>query len=123
MRHRESSYSLWRIDPLHDFRVTPSRNPDLYAWRIAGRSRLVVVMKLRVIGPTVDDQRRQQFQIQPKVEPVFGRLVTNVMNGARFVQLCVHLTSTIAGNCQKKINSLNGFMMAIKSLNFEDVTT
>lgn len=63
-------------------------------------------MELGIVGPAVDDQGRQEFQIQPQVEPIFGGFVAKVVHGAGLVQSSVDLTSSIARNCEKNYSKL-----------------
>jgi hypothetical protein len=55
-------------------------------------------VKLGVVGPAVDDERRKQLKIQPQIEPIFRALVADNVHGAGLVEFGIDLTPAIAGN-------------------------
>lgn len=87
-----------RVQPFDHIRIAPSRHTGRHSGRIARFPRGIIVDQPHIIHPAVDDERHQQFQVQPGIEIVRG-LAANVMYHLGFVQFGVQLAASVTGYC------------------------
>lgn len=84
------------IQPLNSLGLPKSGYPNVNSFCVSRGSCDVVVGELDVVYPTIDDQRHQQFHVEPDVEVVFGLFLAYVVYDICAVQFGFDLAAAVA---------------------------
>ena len=92
-----------RVQPLHGLGTTETWHPDVHARNVRRSPGCIVVNELYVIDPAIDHDGNQQFQVEPYIEVIAGRLLADVVNGCGFVQFGFELRAPVARDEHERI--------------------
>merc|ERR1719319_397111 len=85
------------IQPFNCCGVSESRNSGCNPIIVISSPSFIVVFKLHVVHPTINNLWYHLFKIEPQVKPITC-VGANKMNTLGFIQLCLHLTAPITRN-------------------------